>query len=182
MDKLGRTFAAIAVATFLGVTMTFNAGAQTSAKEQLQTVAEKASVAADKQEITEVERKILAATKTDQVMRFYDQNNIDLYDFVPPLQYKGATAVRGDLDNFFNNATDLQGKFVELVVVNDGKMGMARSIQHFNWKDKDGKPMEATIRVTDVLHKVDGEWKVIHSHVSVPVDPKTGQAQMNLQS
>jgi len=53
-------------------------------------------------------------------------------------------------------------------------MGMARSLQHFTWTDKDGKAMEATIRVTDVLHKVGGQWKVIHSHISVPVDPKTG--------
>ncbi len=98
------------------------------------------------------------------------------------MQYKGATAVRGDLDNFFSNAKDVKGEFVELVVVTDGKMGMARSIQHFTWKDKDGKPQEGTFRVTDVYHKVKGKWKVIHSHVSVPVDPKTGQGQMNLKS
>jgi ketosteroid isomerase-like protein len=71
---------------------------------------------------------------------------------------------------------------VELVVVTDGKLGMARSIQHFTWKDKDGKPSEATFRVTDVFHKVDGQWKVIHTHASVPVDPKTGMGQMDLKS
>jgi ketosteroid isomerase-like protein len=76
----------------------------------------------------------------------------------------------------------VKGKFVELVVVTDGKMGMARSIQHFTWTGKDGKPAEGTFRVTDVFQKVDGQWKVIHSHVSVPVDPATGQAQMNLKS
>ena len=47
---------------------------------------------------------------------------------------------------------------------------------------KDGKQQEATLRVTDVFHKVDGKWKLIHSHVSVPVDPKTGQGQMNIKS
>jgi ketosteroid isomerase-like protein len=61
-------------------------------------------------------------------------------------------------------------------------MGMARSIQHFTWKDKNGKAQEATVRVTDVYHKVNGEWKVFHSHVAVPVDAKTGQGQMNLKS
>ena len=69
-----------------------------------------------------------------------------------------------------------------MVVVTDGKLGVVRSIQHFTFNDKDGKAQEATIRVTDVFHKAGGKWKVIHSHVSVPVDPKTGQGQMNLKS
>jgi ketosteroid isomerase-like protein len=60
-------------------------------------------------------------------------------------------------------------------------MGMARSIQHFTWKDKDGKAMAATLRVTDVFHKVKGDWKVIHSHISIPVDLKTNQGQLDLK-
>ena len=67
------------------------------------------------------------------------------------MQYKGNTAVRDYFDGFFNNAKDLKGEFVELAVVNDGKLGMARSLQHFTWTDKDGKQQEATLRVTDVF-------------------------------
>jgi ketosteroid isomerase-like protein len=115
-------------------------------------------------------------------MTCFDSDDIVLYDFVPPLKYSGAKAVRGDLDNFFNNAKDVKGEFVELRVITDGNLGVARSIQHFTWTGKDGKPMEATLRVTDVLRKRDGEWKFFHSHVSVPVDPATGKAQMNLKS
>jgi ketosteroid isomerase-like protein len=135
-----------------------------------------------KEQITEIEHKIIDATSTDQVMKYYDKSDIDLFDFVPPLQYKGETAVHQDLDNFFNNAKDVQGKFVELHVVTDGKLGVAYSIQHFTWKDKDGKTQEATLRVDDDYRKIDGEWKLFHSQVSVPVNPQTGQAQMNLNS
>jgi ketosteroid isomerase-like protein len=138
--------------------------------------------AKDKQQIEDIEHNIIDATSADQVMKYYDKNNIDLYDFHPPLQYQGETAVKEDLADFFNNAKDVKGKFVELVVVTDGKMGMARSIQHFTWTGKDGKPAEGTFRVTDVFQKENGQWKVIHSHVSVPVDPATGKAEMNLQS
>jgi len=31
----------------------------------------------------------------------------------------------------------------------NGKVGIAYSIQHFTWTDKDGKPGEGTFRVTD---------------------------------
>ncbi len=134
-----------------------------------------------KDEITAVENKAIAATTTDQAMKYFD-DNIVLYDVFPGLEFKGATAVRAHEDDFFNNATDVKGEIVELDVVTDGKLGMARSIQHFTWKDKAGKAQEATLRVTDVYHKVHGEWKIFHSHVSAPVDPKTGQGQMNLKS
>lgn len=168
MKRLGMTMGAIVAMAVMVLSFGVNANAGDNAK--------------DEKAIKDVENKIIAATSTDEVMKYYDQNDIDLYDFVPPLQYKGAAAVHGDLDNFFNNAKNVKGNFVELVVVTDGKLGMARSFQHFAWTDKDGKAQEVTLRVTDVLHKVGGKWKVIHSHVSVPVDPKTGQAQMNLQS
>ncbi len=141
-----------------------------------------ANTVKDKQEIEGIEHKIIDATSADQVMKYYDKDNIDLYDFHPPLQYEGATAVKEDLSDFFANAKDVKGEFVQLVVVTDGKMGMARSIQHFTWTGKDGKPAEGTFRVTDVFQKVDGKWKVIHSHVSVPVNPATGQAVMNAKS
>lgn len=97
------------------------------------------------------------------------------------LEYKGNAAVRGDFDAAFANFPNGKGEFVELEVVTDGKLGVARSIQHFTSKDKNGKPQEATFRVTDVFHKVDGKWKVIQSHVSAPMDPKTGLTQMNLK-
>ncbi len=166
MKRVGLAVAAIVGVTVVALGFSPNALAAGSAKKQ----------------ITEVENKLLNATSTDEVMKYADEKDIDLYDFVPPLQYKGVTAVRGDFDNFFNNAKDFKGNFVELTVVTDGKMGVAYSIQHFTWKGKDGKPMEVTVRATDVYHKVGGQWKVFHSHISVPVDPKTGQGQMNLSS
>jgi ketosteroid isomerase-like protein len=136
-----------------------------------------------KDQITATEHKMIACTSADELMKYYDDSpEVNVYDFVPPLQYTGTGSVHDDFNNFFANAKDPKGEFVELVVEADGKMGMARSIQHFTWKDKDDKPQEATIRVTDVFHKVKGQWKVMHSHISVPVDPKTGQGQMNLKS
>jgi ketosteroid isomerase-like protein len=168
MKRSGLTMGAIVGVAGLLLTLSVSANAAGNAK--------------DEAALKDVENKIIAATSTDEVMKYYDQNDIDLFDFSGPLQYQGATAVHGDLDGFFNNAKNVKGNFVEMVVVTDGKMGMVRSIQHFTFTDKDGKAQEATLRVTDVFHKVGGKWKVIHSHVSVPVDPKTGQGQMNLKS
>ena len=134
-----------------------------------------------KDEISAVEHKIIAATSAPQFMEHVDDKDIVLYDYVPPLQYKGASAVRSHMDTVFQEAKDLKGDFVELEVVADNKMGVAHSLQHFTWKDKEGKPIEGMFRVTDVFHKVGGKWKLIHMHVSVPVDPATEKGQMDLK-
>src|SRR5580658_6598735 len=87
----------------------------------------------DERAIRDVENKMIATTNTDDLMKYYDQNDVDVYDLAGPLQYEGNAAVRGDFDNVFANFAGAKGNFVELVVVTDGKMGMARSIQHFAW-------------------------------------------------
>ncbi len=166
MKRVGLMVVAIVGVAVVAFGFTSNARAAGSSKDQ----------------ITAVENKIIAATSTDEAMKYFDPNEIEFYDFVPPLKYTGKEAVHGDLDNFFNNATDVKGNFVEMEVVTDGKLGIVNSLQHFTWKGKDGKPMEATLRVTDGFHKVGGQWKLFHSHISVPVDPKTGLGQMNLKS
>ena len=136
----------------------------------------------DEKAIKDVEHQMIATTNTNDLMKYYDQNDVDVYDLAGPLQYQGNAAVRGDFDNVFANFASAKGGFVDLVVVTDGKMGMARSIQHFAWTDKAGKPQEVTVRVTDVFHKVYGQWKVIHTHISAPMDPKTGMTQTNLKA
>jgi ketosteroid isomerase-like protein len=167
MRKLGFVIGGATAAALIVLSLGVSANAAAGAKEQ----------------ITDLEHKLIAATSADEAMKYYDDKDANVFDFSgPPLQYDGSDAVHGDFNNFFANAKDIKGEFVQLVVVSDGKMGMARSIQHFTWTGADGKPGEATIRVTDVLHKVGGAWKIMHSHISVPVDPKTGQGQMNIKS
>jgi ketosteroid isomerase-like protein len=169
MKKLGLTIGAIVGMAGLLLSLGINASAA-------------GNNAKDEKAIKDVENKLIAATSTDEAMKYYDQNDVVVYDFAGPLEYKGNAAVRGDFDAAFAGFIDPKGEFVELEVVTDGKLGVARSIQHFTFKDKDGKPQEATFRVTDVYHKVDGKWKIIQTHVSAPMDPKTGMTQMNLKS
>src|SRR5215469_11468234 len=121
MKKFGLVLGTVAIAA-LTATMAFKALAAGNSK----------------QEITDLEHKCIAATSTDQAASIgcFDENDIVLYDFIPPLEYSGDKAVRGDLDNFFNNAKDVKGEFVELQIVTDGKLGVVHSIQHFTWTSK----------------------------------------------
>ncbi|WP_425162420.1 nuclear transport factor 2 family protein, partial [Candidatus Binatus sp.] len=128
MKRFGLTIGAIVAMATIVLIFGVNANAAGSAKDQ----------------ITAIENKAAAATTTDEAMKYFD-DNIVLYDAFPGLQYKGAAAVRAHTDEFFSNATDIKDEITDLDVVTDGKLGMAHSIQHFTWKDKAGKPQEATL-------------------------------------
>src|ERR1700689_1715569 len=78
----------------------------------------KARAAGDaKAQITELEHNLIAATSADQAISYYDPNKVAVFDFEPPLQYVGEKAVRADFGNFFNNAKDIKGEFLQIDVV-----------------------------------------------------------------
>lgn len=165
MKRSGLTIGAVACAAVLLLSVTFRARAAGDPKAELKSI----------------EQKALDAMTADELTAFYDSTDIISYDYIPPLQYVGAKAVHADVDKFFSNTKNLKGNFVDLQVESDGTMGVAHSLQHFTWTDNAGKSQEATFRVTNCYHKVNGAWKIFHMHTSFPIDPKTHMAQMNLK-
>lgn len=138
-----------------------------------------AFAAGAKEEITELEHKCAAATTVDDLMGCYDASDeLVVYDITTPREFDGPAAVRGDFQNFFDNSKNPKIEFISLHVTTDGKLGAAESVQHFTGTDKSGKPVDMIFRVTDVWRKEKGGWKIIHTHVSVPVDMASGKADM----
>ena len=66
--------------------------------------------AKDEKAIKDVENKMIAATNTNELMKYYDQNDVDVYDLAGPLQYKGNAAVRSDFDNVFAKFAGAKGE------------------------------------------------------------------------
>jgi ketosteroid isomerase-like protein len=133
----------------------------------------------DQQEISDLEHKIATLNTGDEVMKYWDSgDDIAVFDMMgPPREYAGHKAIHDHVDEF-SGWTNPKVDFLELKVISDGNLALARSVQHFTATTADGKPFEVTFRATDVWRKRDGQWKLINSHVSVPVDLKTGKADM----
>ena len=130
----------------------------------------------DEEAIRAIEHKVVVAKTADEVMQYCDKD-IVLYDVVTPLRYVGYKAVRDHMEAVYysKEPKDIKVDFLSLKVLADGNLGVAYSIQHFTWKES-GQSRELTVRQTDVYRKLGGEWKVIQSHISVPVDSKTGSS------
>ena len=138
-----------------------------------------AARANDKQTISHLEHKLAVQTDPNQVMKFWSsRDDVVLFDVMgPPREFVGQKALRDHLKDFagFKN---VKVDFLELKVVSDGELALASSVQHYTAKDGDGKPIDVTFRQTDLWRNTNGQWKLIHSHASYPVDMKTGKADM----
>jgi ketosteroid isomerase-like protein len=134
-----------------------------------------------KDEITAIEHQFIAATNSEEIMVFMDDDHVR-YDYVAPLQSIGAAALRASFDQFFADCKNPKGRFITLNVVADEQMGVAHSLMHFTWSAASGAPAEAAFRVTHCFHKKQQQWKIFHTHVSFPMNPTTGMSETNLKA
>src|SRR5438105_3903523 len=116
----------------------------------------------------------------DAIMKVYvpDQTQF-VFDVEPPRQYVGAAAYRKDWQAFldsFNGAITFE--LTDLDITTDDNLAYSHNIQRVAGTDKHGEKLDLTVRVTDVYKKINGNWLVIHEHVSVPVDLDTGKPDL----
>jgi uncharacterized protein (TIGR02246 family) len=108
--------------------------------------------------------------------------DIVTFDMVPPLKHQGSQAIRGlwarTLAAF---DPPLEYEVHDLDISVDGNIAFARCLNRFGGTKKDGRRVLNSLRSTFGLRKIDGQWKVVHEHVSVPFDMETGKAMLDLK-
>ena len=138
----------------------------------------------DEAEIKVLEANVATSAQAkdvDAVMKnFVPDETLIVFDVIPPRQCVGADSFKknwqGFLDGFKGPVTVENS---DLQVFADGKLAYAHYIQHVAGTGKDGKPIDITFRMTDVLRKIGGKWLIVHEHVSVPVDIASGKADLS---
>ena len=137
----------------------------------------------DEAKIKDLESRFVAAVKAkdvDAVMKVYvPDESLFVFDVIPPRQYVGAKAYAKDWTDLFGMFKGpVNFEISDLSVSADGTMGYGHSIQHISGSDGKGQPIDVTVRVTDVYRKLNGNWLIVHEHVSVPVDLATGKPDL----
>ena len=120
------------------------------------------------------------AKDVNAIMKVYvPDESLVVFDVVPPRQYVGAKAYAKDWSDFLGMFKGpLKFEISDLSVTAAGTMGFGHSIQRVTGTDAKGKPVDLTVRVTDVYRKIKGNWLIVHEHVSVPVDLDTGKPDL----
>ena len=124
--------------------------------------------------------KTLRAKDINGVISLYAPNVVS-FDIVPPLRYVGADNKRRAWQKAFAAYT---GPFAyevrDLNVTTHGELAFVHSLNHVNGTLASGHMTDLWLRWTACFRRIDGEWLVVHDHVSVPADLEHGQAVLNL--
>ena len=120
------------------------------------------------------------AKDVDAIMKVYvPGSDLLVFDVVPPRQYVGADAYRKDWKEFLGTFKGpIKFTISDLSIDAGGKMAYSHSIQRVTGTDAKGKPVDMTVRVTDVYRRTGNDWRIVHEHVSVPVNTDTGKPDM----
>jgi len=173
----------------LALAVSLMAGAATAAPPATPaTTAPVAAVAkpagpSDKAQIQALEKGFAAAVQAknvNRVMTYYAHDGLFVFDVAPPRQHVGWADYKKDWQDLL--ATIVPGPLTftlsDLAVTVVGPVAWSHSIQDMRYAAKDGAKKELTVRVTDVYRKVAGKWLIVQEHVSVPVDPDSGKADL----
>ena len=130
-----------------------------------------------KAEVEAIERKLMWLYSNDlprhvnEIMEYFDDTPEMLqFDVMSPREFKGA-AFRKHFDDLAATfSSSIKVDIIDMQTHADNHLAFVSSLQRNYGTDPKGKPFEFTIRVTDCFRKVNGKWKIVHQHVSFPID------------
>ena len=104
------------------------------------------------------------------------------FDVLPPLNSRGNEAVLGHLDRWLDSyAGPIDYTVRDLQVSAAGDLGFCSFLYHVGGTLKTGGQVDMWVRATLCFRRLDGRWRIVHDHESVPFDPATGQALITMQ-
>jgi ketosteroid isomerase-like protein len=69
----------------------------------------------------------------------------------------------------------------DLTITLGDDVAFAHSLNRVSGKLKNGNRTDFWLRATTCFRRIDGNWLIAHDNISVPFDPATGTALLNLQ-
>lgn len=107
------------------------------------------------------------ANDVDELMRHWARDVLHFDSSVRCLD--GSDAARAEIAAQFSCITDSGASIRSSRCLVDGNLGVVVSIQDVWAQHADGSKLEMTVRQTDCFEKRDGQWQLVHEHVSLPI-------------
>lgn len=127
------------------------------------------------------ERRAAVHAKDPEPLAAQQAPDIVTFDVLPPLYARGSDAVEAKTQAWFDAyAGDIGYEVGDLRVSADGDVGFCSFLYHVSGTLLSGAEVDMWVRGTLGCRRIDGQWRIVHDHESVPFDPETGQALTNL--
>lgn len=135
----------------------------------------------DEQEIREIIARwsrAIEAKDPQRIVEAYTDDTV-LYDAIPPFKTVGAAAIAKLWDDCFPYFPEtFRSEHKDLTVEVDGDVAFVHGLHHFAPEPADDPCGATWMRVTACYRRIEGQWRVVHEHVSVPFDPISGKATL----
>lgn len=126
-------------------------------------------------------QKAVTSGNVNELAELYTADTV-FYDMKMPHLQKGPEAYVSmwqECLNMFELPTRHEVKDMTFVTGED--VAFAYGFARFGGKLKNGPDVDSWIRVSIGYRKENGQWKIAHEHVSVPLNMETMQPAMDLQ-
>lgn len=133
------------------------------------------------EEMLEAYRRAVRAKDVDAFAALY-ADDVRVFDMWGEWSYDGLAPWRGMAEGWFGSLGDEQVgvDFEELRTHVAGDAAVAHMFTRYAGLSAEGTELRAlTNRMTWVLERRDGAWKVIHEHSSAPADFETGKVELS---
>jgi len=121
----------------------------------------------------------IRAKDREAIRRIYSADIVS-FDVEPPLQRLGLALKLENWDNLFARYQSLEYEVRDLEITISGNIAFAHSLNRIGGAMRNGTATDHWIRCTNCFQKIDGTWRIVHDHVSVPFEMATGKALVNL--
>ena len=104
------------------------------------------------------------------------------FDIIPPLQYVGSDAYRKVWEEtfaLFQDPIDIEIR--NLKITPDEDVAFSYCFLRLSATMVNGKKIDYWERLTCCFQKINEKWLIVHEHVSLPADLKSGKAVMDLK-
>ena len=104
------------------------------------------------------------------------------FDVLNPLQKTGLDAERESAEAWISSYQSAIGYEIRDLSVSTGEeVAFSHYLYHVTGTTTDGSDVDMWVRATTCFRKIQGEWMIVHEHQSVPFDPESGQASLDLK-
>lgn len=139
------------------------------------------TVAGELEELV-AERVRAVRDKDGATLRARPTEGVITFDVLPPLNSRGNRATAEHLQEWFDGYDGgIDYAVRDLQVHAEGDLGFCSFLYHVGGTLTTGDSVDMWVRATLCCRRIDGRWRIVHDHESVPFDPTTGQALTGLE-
>lgn len=110
-----------------------------------------------------------------------EADDVVTFDVLPPLNSRGKEAVAGKTQAWFDGyASDIGYDVEQLEIHASDDVAVCSFVYHVSGTLTSGDAVNMWVRATLGLHRIDGDWRIVHDHESVPWDPESGRGLIDL--